>query len=560
MTNDQIKKALVESNKISQKDFDRANEVATREKIPIESAIVREKILTEEALGEAVAVQTGFPYIDLNHERIKDEYLEYLPEDVATTQQAIIFEETADKFKVATINPDNFKLIKDLEKVVGKSAEVYYAPPSALEKFLLYYKNNLPQDFRDFVNEFKKTQNEDIIVKMVDRVVEYAYENKASDIHIEPTKDDVDIRVRIDGILRKVASYPLDLHPKIVFLIKILSHLRTDEHGMTQDGRFDKTIGKETFDLRVSILPVTHGENIVMRLLAERARRLSITELGLMSDDLTKIKRVISRPNGMIIATGATGSGKTTTLYAILQMIDKVTRNIVTIEDPVEYAMDGVQQIQVNEKKKLTFATGLRSIVRQDPDMIMVGEIRDEETADIAANAALTGHVLFSSLHANDTATVFSRFEELGVDKTIVATSMSLVIAQELVRKVCPYCREEHQPTAEELAFLRANPYIDDVIAEKNREDGTNKKLEQITFYQGAGCSMCGGTGFLGRLGIFEVMEVTDDIRDMVARGALAQDVFKKAVEGGMKPIKYYEAYHLISGATTLEEIINPIG
>lgn len=554
MTTEQIKKALVDTKKISSEYFERVLTTAQSEQIPIETVIVREKLLSEEELGQAIAEVVGYPYIDLNHESIQDEYLAHLPEDVAVTQQAIIFYEDEKIFKIATVNPGNFKLINDLEKVVGKESEVYYAPHSALEKFLLYYKNNLPQDFRDFVDKFNKTQNDDIIVQMVDRLIHYSYENKASDIHIEPNSEDVDIRIRIDGILRKVASYPLDLHPKIVFLIKIMSHLRTDEHDMTQDGRFDKTIEDERFDVRVSILPVTEGENIVMRILAEKSRRLSLQDIGLMPEDMDKLKKVIARPSGMIITTGATGSGKTTTLYAILQVVDRERLNVVTIEDPVEYAMDGIQQIQVNHKKDLTFANGLRSIVRQDPDMIMVGEIRDNETASIAANAALTGHVLFSSLHANDTATVFTRFRELGVEKNVVATSLSMIISQRLVRKTCPYCKKEYTPSEQEMVFLKSNPHLDKVL------EAQGQKLEDVKFYHGEGCSMCGNTGYLGRTGLFEVMEVTDKIRaKAVEEDVLSNEIMEIAIADGMKPLRYWEAYHLVNGTTTIDEISNPI-
>lgn len=555
MQEDLIKKALVVKGKITEQDFEKAKLISKKQQIPLESAIIQEGILNEDVVGIAVATELGFPFVDLNRESIQDKYMEYLPEPVAVAQQALIFEESEDVFKIATTKPNNFKLIKDLQKIVGKKAEVYYAPQVAIEKFLLFYKNNLPEDFRDFVEEFRNTQNDDVIVKMVDRLIEYAYENKASDIHIEPGFNDVGIRVRVDGLLRRVATYPSELHPKIVFLIKIMSNLRTDEHNMTQDGRFDKTIKKEKFDIRVSILPVTHGENIVMRILAEKSRRLSLYDLGLMPEDLIKIKRIIARPYGMIIVTGATGAGKTTTLYAILQLIDKKTLNVVTIEDPVEYAMEGIQQIQVNEKKELTFAKGLRAIVRQDPDMIMVGEIRDNATASIAINASLTGHVLFSTLHANDTSTVFSRFSELGVESSLVATSISMAVSQKLARRVCPYCSQPHKITDEEMAFSKSSPYLEQVLSNHFPE----QNLEDLELQKGTGCAMCGGTGYLGRIGLFEIMEVNDEIRELVSKGALAQDIKKVAIKNNMKPIEYWELYHLLSGTTTLNEILNPI-
>ncbi len=560
MLQEHLKKILIENKHITAENFDRAVKIADKNKISVEETLVNDEFLNEDVLGPIIAKELNIPFANLQNESIQDDYLEYLPESVATAQEALIFEVNEDSFKLATTNPDNFKLIKNLEKVIDKKAEIYYAPPSSIKKFLLFYKNNLPQDFRDFVDKFQKTQNDEIIVLMLNRLVDYAYENQASDIHIEPGSKQVVVRVRIDGLLRKVASYPLEIHPKIVFLVKIKSHLRTDEHGMTQDGRFSHSVKKNEdtnkFDIRVSILPVTHGENVVMRILAERSRRLSLHELGLMEEDLEKIKRMVSQPHGMIIVTGATGAGKTTTLYAILQLVDKNKLNVVTIEDPVEYAMEGIQQIQVNKQKELTFASGLRSIVRQDPDMIMVGEIRDGETASIAVNASLTGHVLFSTLHANDTATVFSRMTELDIEPSLSATSLTMIISQHLSRKVCTYCGEEHEPTEQEIAYVETNPYYSQVVKDNFPEINN---ANDIKFRKGKGCSMCGGTGYLGRIGIFEILEVNDSIRVMAAKGALAQDIKKQAIKDGMKPLEYWELYHLIKGTTTLSELLSPL-
>ncbi len=560
MTKDQLKKILVDQNKISIEVLENAAGLAEKNKQDIEEVLVNDNHLEEQILGQLIADELGYPFVNLQNESIQDEYLEYMPEAVATAQKAIIFKIEDDYFKLATTNPKNFRLIHNLEKTIDKKAEVYYAPPTAINKFLLFYKNNLPQEFKDFVDSFNKTQNEEIIVKMVDRLVGYAYENKASDIHIEPGNEKVSIRVRIDGLLRRVATYPVKLHEKIVFLIKIKSHLKTDEKGMTQDGRFSHVIKNdedknEKFDIRVSILPVTHGENVVMRILAEKSRRLSLEELGLMPEDFKKIQSMVKKPHGMVIVTGATGAGKTTTLYALLKLIDKSKLNVVTIEDPVEYAVDGIQQIQVNPAKDLTFASGLRSIVRQDPDMIMVGEIRDSETAAIAINASLTGHVLFSTVHANDTATTFSRLSELGVEPGLSSTALTMVISQHLSRKVCSYCGEEHDITKEELAFLETNNQLKKVLADHFPDI---KNISEIKLKRGKGCSMCGGTGYLGRIGIFEIMEVTDALRELVAKDEQAHIIKRKATEMGMKPLEYWEVYHLINGTTTLSELLSP--
>lgn len=559
MLKGRLREIIVDKNFLAPDVFESAVDFADKNKITIEEAVVNEGLLEEELLGSLVAKDLGFPFVNLQNENIRDKYLEYLPETVAKAQQAIIFSEDENIFKLATTNPDNFKLIKNLEKVIDKKAEVYYAPPTSIKKFLQFYENNLPQDFRDFVEKFQRTQDDGVIVKMVDRVVDYAYENQASDIHIEPGSSEVIIRVRIDGLLRKVASYPLAIHPNIIFLIKIKSHLKTDEHGMAQDGRFSHMVkngeNKERFDIRVSILPISRGEKVVMRILAERSRRLSLDDLGLMPEDFLRVQNMIRRPHGMIIVTGATGSGKTTTLYALLQLVDKHKLNVVTIEDPVEYVMEGIQQIQVNKQKNLTFSSGLRSILRQDPDMIMVGEIRDEDTASIAINASLTGHVLFSTLHSNDTSTVFSRMTELGVEPSLSSTSISMIISQHLSRKVCHYCSEEHPATKEELSYIQSSPFLQAVLDDNFPEV---YDLNQLKFRKGKGCSMCGGTGYLGRIGIFEIMEVTNALKEVVANGEPAHIIKKAAISEGMKPLEYWELYHLIKGTTTLTELLSP--
>ncbi len=560
MVKDQLKKILVDQNKIKEELFENAYTISVKSKTSIEETLVNEKLISEDDLGLLIAKELGFPFVNLRNESIQDDYLEYLPEAVAVAQEAIIFEISDSYFKLATTNPNNFKLIKNLEKAIDKEAKIYYAPITSIKKFLLFYKNNLPQEFKDLVDQYNKTQSDDVIVKMVDRVIRYAYENLASDVHIEPGIKNVIIRVRIDGLLRKVASYPSSIHSKIVFLIKIKSHLKTDEHGMTQDGRLSHTIinknaEEDRFDIRVSILPVTNGENVVMRILAEKSRRLSLEELGLMDEDFKKIQKMIRKPHGMIVVTGATGAGKTTTLYAVLQLVDKKKLNVVTIEDPVEYAMEGIQQIQVNAQKSLTFSSGLRSIVRQDPDMIMVGEIRDSETASIAINASLTGHVLFTTLHANDTATAFSRLTELGVEPSLSSTAVTMIISQHLSRKICTYCSEEHSITKEELAYLEANEQTLPVISEHFKEINDFK---EIKLRKGKGCSMCGGTGYLGRIGIYEILELNDELREYVARGEAAHIIKKRAMELGMKPLEFWEVFHLISGTTTLTELLSP--
>ncbi|MBU1159753.1 GspE/PulE family protein, partial [Patescibacteria group bacterium] len=398
--------------------------------------------------------------------------------------------------------------------------------------------------------------------------------NKASDIHIEPLGNIVSVRFRIDGVLHEVANYPINIHEKIVFRIKIMSKLRTDEHSSAQDGRFDyaphtditdynrssrsvKSVAisenqRHVFDVRVSVMPITNGENVVMRLLSERSRRLSLEDLGLWADDFEKVKRAASKPYGMLLTVGPTGSGKTTTLYALLQILNKPEVNIMTIEDPVEYDIERVQQTQVNMKKNLNFTTGLRSIVRQDPDIIMVGEIRDNETADIAINAAMTGHLLLSTLHANDAATAFPRLIEMGIEPFLVASSVNIIIAQRLVRKICEQCRQSYFLSQEEIDLIKSEPNLLNVVEQISGE----KDISKIRFFKGSGCKTCNNVGYRGRTGIFEVMEVNDDIRPLIIQKASSDVIYKKAKETGMDSMLHDGVMKIFQGVTTLNEVI----
>jgi type II secretory ATPase GspE/PulE/Tfp pilus assembly ATPase PilB-like protein len=334
-----------------------------------------------------------------------------------------------------------------------------------------------------------------------------------------------------------------------------MSHLRTDEQDATQDGRFDYTKDKVRFDVRVSILPITHGENVVMRILSEKSRKMALEDLGLLDEDLEKVKRAIDKPYGMILIVGPTGAGKTTTLYSLLLILNQLPINIVTIEDPVEYSVSKVQQIQVNAKKGITFANGLREIVRQDPDVIMVGEIRDNETADIAINASMTGHMLLSTMHANDAATIMPRLLEMGVEPFLMASSINIVISQRLVRKICSYCKilyPPHPENLEEIKRIKDTPEFKLLMT----RHFPGQRIEDLKLYKGTGCKNCNHTGYLGRVGIFEVMEIDDDIRDLIIKKASASAIEARAVENGMISMFYNGVGLIFKGMTTFEEIL----
>jgi len=480
--------------------------------------------------------------------------LEYIPEVVAFSQQAIVFAQEDNLLKVATSNPDNYPFFKLLEQKTGKEVDIYYATPFDIEQALKQYRGDLMAEMKRLIKELEKSDagGEQNVVELVNLVMEYAYSNLASDIHIEPFAEFAIIRFRIDGILHKVAEYPRDIHDRIVSRIKIMAKLRTDEKAAAQDGRFQFSgTGGGEVDVRVSIMPITEGENVVMRLLMQRGKRFSVDELGLLEADLKKVKAAALKPYGMIISVGPTGSGKTTTLYSLLQMLNTPEVNIMTIEDPTEYNVEGVQQTQVNPAKGITFPKGLRSIVRQDPDIIMVGEVRDNETVDMALNSAMTGHLVLTSMHANDAATTFPRFLEMGAESFLVASSVNVTIAQRLVRTVCKECKEEYTLSKEEVDMLSTEPELAKMIKDVSEEND----LSKVKFFRGKGCKFCNDTGYDGRTAIFEVLEVTEEIRNLIVKKESSDMIRKKAVEQGMSTMVLDGVTKALMGMTTFEEV-----
>jgi len=556
ITKEKLKQILVEKKVLSAVDFDKLSERAAKNKEVIETQLVNESLITELNLCEVVSSAYGIPFVDLKEEVMQNDLLEMIPEVVARAQGAVIFGKSEKGYDLATSNPENFEFIKQLDKAIGGRISVFYATPAGIDEAIKAYKNNIFKNVTDLIEDYKVNNNENSVVVLANELLEYAYDNGASDVHIEPLSNgEVVVRFRVDGILNEVVRYPIEMHEKLVFRIKIISHLRTDERDATQDGRFEYLKEKIKFDVRVSILPVTNGENIVLRILSERTKKIVLEDLGLNKYDLDKVKKAMSKPYGMVLVVGPTGAGKTTTLYAVVQILSRLPINIVTIEDPVEYSIDRVQQIQVNAKKNITFANGLKSIVRQDPDVIMVGEIRDNETASIAVNAAMTGHLLLSTLHANDAATIFPRLFEMGIEPFLIASSVNVVLAQRLVRKVCPYCKVNYPPHAEKVEEIKAMEETPK-FKEMMKRHFPGKKIEDIKLYKGSGCKACKHTGYLGRLGIFEVMDIDDDIKKLVTEKSSASIIEAKAEENGMTVMLYSGLVHAFNGLTTLEEVI----
>ncbi|MFH1462515.1 MAG: GspE/PulE family protein [bacterium] len=559
LSSKQLREMLIKPKFISPGDFDLALKEAKNKNKAVEEVLVEKELISENNLGKLIAEELGFKFVDLENEAIAQDVINIVPEIAARNQQVIVFDRTKEGLKTAFTDPGNLEMIDWLERKTGEKIIPYYATPWGIRSALKYYQKELKKTFEEVIEEQMelakkgKAQSQDFpIIKIVDILIEYAYQNRASDIHITPLGSATQVRFRIDGVLHNVLILPKDIHSLIVTRVKVLSKLRTDEHFAAQDGKFMVKLEKERFDVRVSIIPVTEGENVVMRLLSERSRGFSLEDLGLLAKDLKKVKAAIKKPYGMVLATGPTGCGKTTTLYAVLKILNKPEINICTIEDPVEYDIEGVNQIQVNPKTNLTFAKGLRSIVRQDPDIIMVGEVRDSETAGIAINSAMTGHLVLSTMHANTAATNIPRLIDMGAEPFLVASSINLIVAQRLVRKVCVKCRESKIIKGAKLEEIKGE------IGERiwNKMFGKDKKVTEKTCYHGKGCKACKGTGFWGRVGIFEILEMKDNIKKLIMEKADADKIEAQAIKNGMTTMMEDGINKVASGLTTIEEVI----
>lgn len=553
-----LKKMLVDPGHISEADFDLLAKESKDNKKKLEDILVTKGLITNNQLGKLIAEELGMLFVDLEKVKVDETVLRIIPEIVAKNQKVMSFDRTKQGLKVAIADPDNLEMIEWLRRKTGEDIISYYATPKGLNGAMKYYKKELKATFEEIIKEQTQVVKkgtvgaEDVpVIKIVDTIVQYAYENGASDIHIEPLSQKTQIRFRIDSILHNVLMLPKDIHGLIVTRIKVLSKMRTDEHFSAQDGKFSGKFEKDKFDIRVSIVPVTEGEKVVMRLLSERARKFDLESLGFLGNNLKIIKSVIKRPYGMILTTGPTGSGKTTTLYAILKILNKPEVNIATIEDPVEYDVEGANQIQVNEKTNLTFAKGLRSIVRQDPDIIMVGEVRDEETAGIAINSAMTGHLVLSTMHANTAATNIPRLMDMGVEPFLISSSVNIIIAQRLVRKICMKCRQSYIISGSQLKTFKKH------IGERVWTKFFAKaKSSGIRGYRSEGCRACNGTGYQGRIGIFEVLEMNESIKELIMSKANADKIQAQAIEKGMATMLEDGVNKVLSGATTVDELL----
>ncbi len=583
-----LKLFLSDLGLVPKKDLEAAFSEAKKSQRSFGDVIAERKLVPADEMEKLQAYVLGIPFVDLTEIEINPEILHIISEPVSRQYKAIAFEKKDSQLRVAMIDPNDLQFLDFISKKTGLRIVPCMTNKKGIAKALKLYQKSLQAEFGEMVggNDLatfgddgekvivKKDNNEkeDVdlekaaedlpVIKIVDTLLKHAILEGASDIHIEPEEKDVVIRYRVDGVLHDAMTLPRVIMLGIVARIKILSNLKIDEHRLPQDGRFKIETGEYKVAFRVSILPVFDGEKIVMRLLNETSNDLTLEQIGFRERDLTITENEIKKPNGMILVVGPTGSGKTTTLYTIAAILNTPDVNISTLEDPVEYRMPRVNQSQVNAKINFTFAVGLRTLLRQDPDIIMVGEIRDKETAELAVHAALTGHLVLSTLHTSSAAGTLPRLTDMGIESFMVASTVNVIISQRLVRKVCPECKEEFNFDEASYDSFAKNFDIE-LISEAVKKSGAitkqyknNKQMWlDIKFYKGKGCNKC-RSGYKGRLGIFEVLQIDDELRRLISGSANVDDIEKASSDAGMTTMLEDGIIKVVQGKTTLEEVI----
>jgi type IV pilus assembly protein PilB len=566
------KKILTESA-ISQLEKDLSlSKTAT----PWEELLVQKKILTEEQLLAVKSEVLQVPVIDLRELQIPQDVLNLVPEPIAHRHQVISFAKTKDELSLAMTDPEDIQTKEFIHKKTGLAIKTFVIGKTSLDFGLSKYHSSLekeikhlftpssqpltkgPETAEEIEDGLKKMAEEIPVIRVVDTLLEYAIFEKASDIHIEPQENSVSVRYRIDGVLHDVMTLPKVIQAAIVARIKVLSNLKIDEHRLPQDGRFKIEKDGYKFSLRVSTIPIFDGEKVVMRLLDESAKAMSLEDLGFEKSAYDAIMRSIKKPHGMLLVTGPTGSGKSTTLYTVLSMLNSKSVNISTIEDPVEYRIVGANQMQVNPKIGLNFVMGLRALLRQDPNVIMIGEIRDKETAEEAVHAAMTGHMVFSTLHTNSAAGALPRLIDIGVESFLIASTVNGVLAQRLVRVICKDCTEQQKIDDVYIETLSKQFHLEKFLNVIVREGLSPKvkSLKDIKFFKGKGCDKCNNTGYKGRVGIHEILEVSPVVGDMIMQHKSASEIQDQAEKDGMILMWQDGFIKAMKGITTLEEII----
>lgn len=651
LSTDELKQLLVENNVATQEKLDEVAKLADQSKEAFLDVLYQKKVISEIEFSKIYAKSIGTEFVEIAALTIPKDLLGKLPERVAKRYQAVVYGIEDGHLKVAMSDPDDVEAVQSIQKQCGYDIQIYLASPADIGGALEQYKEGLSTEINKAIKETEeevsidKEELEDNtsadkvesiiseapVARAVNILIEYAIKSRASDIHIEPRENYVQVRYRIDGILHDTMTLPKALMNSIISRIKILASLRIDEHRIPQDGRIKINMAGTNLSLRVSSLPVMDGEKIVMRLLDESTKAQTLEELGYKGQALVAIERALGKPHGMLLVTGPTGSGKSTTLYSVLSALNTIGVNISTVEDPVEYRIQGVNQTQVASKVGMTFSSGLRALLRQDPDIIMVGEIRDGETAEMAVHAALTGHVVLSTLHTNNAAGCLPRLLDMEIEPFLIASTVNAVIGQRLVRKLCPHCVESYTPDekiieeiiedfglrkgflsggkpsptakdmpaapavaatgsgerkiaipadahlekesilekmkedpgivdrsaseAEEIA-LRNTIFLTEEEKDKKEPKSTKDTTLHLTLYRSKGCNKCDNTGYLGRMGIYEVLEMNEEIGKLIVSRASTEDIQSISIKNGMITMQQDGFLKALEGITTVEEVL----
>lgn len=539
LSDEQLKNILLAENYVSAGDMKKAEEFAEAQHASFLDYLFQEEIISQTLLGQAVAESFNLSYGDLSLYHPPHEQILRIPEETAKKYHMVLFASDEESVTIATDNPLQEQLNDELQTLFpNKKIILLYSNTEDIEENFINYRRSLQARFVDII----KTQKS-IAPEIIDEIISDTISFHASDIHFEPQDHEVIIRFRIDGVLHETGRISKEYYENILNRIKVQAHLRIDEHKSCQDGAIRLSRNDSNIDIRVSIAPTLDGEKIALRLMTQYVRGFTIANLGLSANNQKMLLECAKKPFGMILITGPTGSGKTTTLYSLLRILNRPEVNITTIEDPVEYKVAGINQIQVNLQSNITFADGLRSIARQDPDIILVGEIRDKETAEIAVNAALTGHLLLSSFHANDSATAIPRLLDMGVEPFLIASSLELVIAQRLLRRICENCRYSYSIDRKKLQeFI---PEVEKFFPE-----------QVVHLYKGKGCFSCNGTGFKGRTAIFEFIHNTPEMQDLILKNPAIKQIWALARQQGATSLFEYGLEKVKNAVTTLEELL----
>lgn len=592
-----VKELLLKGKKITAEQIKAARDAAGDEKIPLQDLVIKANLITEKDLTKLYAEDIDMPYVELDPKEIKREILKLIPERIAKQYNAVLFGVEDDGSKLLAIDdPDDIQAVNFLKKQLGNDIKIFIATKQSILQALDLYRGNMSSELTKVISpddemmedDDGEVSEEDLaedspIAQTVNLLIEYAVKAGASDIHIEPREGHVLVRYRVDGILKEANKLPKKVLNALVSRIKILSNLKIDERRAPQDGRFKIAANGQIFALRVSTLPIVDGEKVVMRILNESSKALTLEELGYWGYSLETVNKAIVQPHGMILVTGPTGSGKSTSLFSVLSMLNNPSVNISTVEDPVEYRVPGTNQTQVNPVAGMTFVNGLRALLRQDPNIIMVGEIRDGETADLAVQAALTGHLVFSTLHTNNAATCLPRLLDMGIEAFLIASTVRAVVGQRLVRRLCVDCRETLEPDENTLKRLYSAFHLDEAGGmnhihelEKQALEGgigktntstvsklstadlstTESKITRIWKAHDGGCDACNHTGYKGRMGIYEVLGNSSTIQSLIVGNSTSDIIQEQSIKDGMVTMQVDGFIKALRGQTSIEEIL----